>query len=206
MTRKQWKVIIGINLLSILLVVSPFLPGPFFLSGLTIIIFSLAQLCSLLGLLLIPIGLLLTFKQMKKQDKNVFPILLWSVPILTFVFSIWGSDFTREISRTIAMDNADKLIIAIEKYKRNNNEYPNDISSLQPEYLKSIPKPWIMGISGYKYEKKGNNFNLTFTQNVIIGLNIEVVVYDPTEKHKAEGELETLYETGNEKWKYYIFD
>ena len=63
-----------------------------------------------------------------------------------------------------------------------------------------------MGISGYNYEKKGDYFNLTFSQNVIIGFNFEVVVYDPTENHKAEGELTTLYETGKDKWKYYIYD
>jgi hypothetical protein len=206
MTKKQWKIIIGINILTILLVLSPFLPGPSFFSGLTNIIFSLAQLGSFFGLLLIPIGLIRTFNQTKKQDKKVTPILLWTVPVLIFIFSMWGSGLAREISRTIAINNADKLIIAIENYKRNNNHYPNDISNLRPEYLKSIPKPWIMGISGYNYEKKENNFNLTFTQNVIIGFNFEVVVYDPTENHKAEGELTTLYETGKDKWKYYVYD
>jgi hypothetical protein len=63
-----------------------------------------------------------------------------------------------------------------------------------------------MGISSYLYEKKENNFNLTFSQNVIIGFNFEVVVYDPKENHKAEGELKTLHETGKDKWKYYIYD
>jgi len=189
-----------------LLVLSPFLPGPSFLSRPTNIIFSLAQLGSFLGLFLIPIGLIWTFNQTKKQDKKVIPVLFWTVPIVTLVFSMWGSGLAREISRTIAIKNADKLIIAIENYKRNNNHYPEAISNLRPEYLKSIPKPWIMGISDYNYEKKENNFNLTFTQNVIIGFNFEVVVYDPTENHKAEGELTTLYETGNDRWKYYVYD
>lgn len=206
MTKKQWKIIIGINILTVLLVLSPFLPGPSFLSRPTNIIFSLTQLSSFFGLLLIPVGLIWTFNQSKKQDKKIIPILIWTVPILTFIFSMWGSGFAREISRTIAINNADKLIIAIENYKRNHNHYPDDISNLKPEYLKSIPQPWIMGISGYNYEKKENNYNLTFTQNVIIGFNFEVVVYDPTENHKAEGELTTLYETGKDKWKYYVYD
>jgi hypothetical protein len=206
MTKKQWKLIIGINLLTILLVLSPFLPGPSFLSIPTNIIFSLAQLGSIFGLLLIPIGLILTFNQTKKQDKKIIPILLWTIPILTFTFSMWGSGLAREISRTIAINNADKLITAIENFKKNNNHYPDDISKLKPEYIKSIPTPWVMGISGYNYEKKEDNFNLTFTQNVIMSFNFEVVVYDPTENHKAEGELTTLYETSKGKWKYYIYD
>ena len=206
MTKKQWKLIIGINLLTILLTTSPFLPGPSFLSALTNILFSLAQLGSLFGILLIPIGLIWTFSQTKKQNKKVIPILLWTVPILTFIFSMWGSGFVREMSRTIAIKNAHNLIAAIEDFKKNNNQYPDDIAMLKPEYLKSIPHPWIMGIPGYNYEKKGDNFNIKFSQNVVIGFNYEVVVYDPTEKHKAEGESTTLYETSNDKWKYYIYD
>ena len=206
MTKKQWKLIIGINLLTILFVLSPFLPGPSFLSKLTNIIFSLAQLGIFLGLILIPIGLIWAFSQMRKQEKKIIPILLWTVPILTFVFSIWGSEFAREISRTVAINNADKLIIAIEKYKQKNNHYPDDISNLKPEFIKNIPSPWIMGISNYKYEKKKENFNLTFTQNAMIGFNFEVVVYDPSEDHKAEGELSKLYNTKKDKWKYYIYD
>ena len=206
MTKKQWKLIIGINLLTILLVLSPFLPGPSFLSRPTNIIFSLAQLGSIFGLLFIPVGLIWTFNQMKKVDKKIFPILLWTVPMFTFIFSIWGSGIARDISRAMAINNANKLINAIEKYKINHNEYPNDISNLKPEYLNSIPKPWIMGISNYNYKKKDDSYNLTFTQNVVIGFNFEVVVFDPTENHKAEGELTTLYKTSNSKWKYYIYD
>jgi len=207
MTKKQWKIIIGVNLMIILLVLSPFLPGPSFLSRPTNIIYSLAQLGSFLGLLLIPIGLIWTINQAtKKQNKKTLPILLWTIPSLTFVFSIWGSELAREIGRTIAINNADKLIIAIENYKESKYHYPNNISELHPDFIKKIPKPWVMGISGYNYEMKDDNYNLTFTQNVIIGFNFEVVVYDPTEKHKAEGELTTLYDTGKDKWKYYIYD
>lgn len=206
MTRKQWQLIILLNLLTILLVLSPFLPGPSFLSRATNIIFSLAQLSSIFGTLLIPFGLIWTFNQAKKLDKKILPILLWTIPTLAFLFSIWGSGLAREVSREIAINNADEIIIAIENYKKNKSQYPDDISELIPEYLKSIPKPWIMGISDYNYEKSENNFNLTFTQNVILGFNFEVVVYDPIENHKAEGELATLYETGKEKWKYYIYD
>lgn len=154
MTRKQWKAIFVINLLTILLILSPFLPGPSLLSGPTNAIFSLAQLGSILGLLLIPVGLIWTFNQMKKQDKKALPTLLWTVPVITFVISMWVSELTREMSRTIAINNADKLINAIENYRKSKNQYPADIFELKPEFIKSIPTPLIMGISGYNYEKK----------------------------------------------------
>ena len=185
---------------------SPFLPGPNSLSILTNLIYSLSQLGSIFGLLLIPFGLVWTYKQMKNRDKNVFPILLWTVPLFTFIFSMWGAELAREISRPMAIKNADKLITAIETFQKKNGYYPDSINQLVPEHIKSIPKPGVMGISRYYYEKTKDNFNLTFYQNVIIGFNSEVVVYDPTDKHKAEGKLTTLYETGKEKWKYYIYD
>ncbi len=206
MTRKQWIIVIAINLLTIILVLSPFLPGPNSLSILTNLIYSLSQLGSIFGLLLIPFGLVWTYKQMKNRDKNVFPILLWTVPLFTFIFSMWGAELAREISRPMAIKNADKLITAIETFQKKNGYYPDSINQLVPEHIKSIPKPGVMGISRYYYEKTEDNFNLTFYQNVIIGFNSEVVVYDPTDKHKAEGKLTTLYETGKENWKYYIYD
>jgi hypothetical protein len=206
MTRKQWIIVIAINLLTIILVLSPFLPGPNSLSILTNLIYSLSQLGSIFGLLLIPFGLVWTYKQMKNRDKNVFPILLWTVPLFTFIFSMWGAELAREISRPMAIKNADKLITAIETFQKKNGYYPDSINQLVPEHIKSIPKPGVMGISRYYYEKTKDNFNLTFYQNVIIGFNSEVVVYDPTDKHKAEGKLTTLYDTGKEKWKYYIYD
>ena len=206
MTRKQWIIVIAINLLTIILVLSPFLPGPNSLSILTNLIYSLVQLGSIFGLLLIPFGLVWTYKQIKNRDKNVFPILLWTVPLFTFIFSRWGAELAREISRPMAIKNADKLITAIETFQKKNGYYPDSINQLVPEHIKSIPKPGVMGISRYYYEKTKDNFNLTFYQNVIIGFNSEVVVYDPTDKHKAEGKLTTLYETGKENWKYYIYD
>lgn len=206
MTRRQWIIVIAINLLTIILVLSPFLPGPNSLSILTNLIYSLSQLGSIFGLLLIPFGLVWTYKQMKNRDKNVFPILLWTVPLFTFIFSMWGAELAREISRPMAIKNADKLITAIETFQKKNGYYPDSINQLVPEHIKSIPKPGVMGISRYYYEKTKDNFNLTFYQNVIIGFNSEVVVYDPTDKHKAEGKLTTLYETGKDNWKYYIYD
>lgn len=119
MTRRQWIIVIVINLLTIILVLSPFLPGPNSLSILTNLIYSLAQLGSIFGLLIIPFGLVWTFKQTKKRDKNVFPILLWTVPLFTFVFSMWGAELAREISRPMAINNADKLITAIETFQKS---------------------------------------------------------------------------------------
>jgi len=185
MTKQQLKSLIGINLLTILLVISPFLPGPGFLSKLTNTIFSLAQISSVFGLLLMPVGLLRTIKQRSQQDKKLLPLLLWTVPLCIIIFSIWGAGFAREISRQIAMHNAQNLITAIEIFRTANDHYPENISQLQPSYIKNIPQPWIMGISGYTYEKKDDHFNLSFTQNVLLNFNFEVMIHDPMGNHTA---------------------
>lgn len=193
----------------VLVVLSPFLPGPSFLSNVTNTIFSLAQIGSIPALLLIPIGIVWSKRQSAKKEKgkrNVLPILLWTVPILTFVSTIWFADFVRDFSRNVAIRNANSLIESIEMYKDRKNRYPNNLSDLSPRFIKRLPSPWIMGIEGYVYEMKDETYNVTFSQNVIMGFNFEVVVYDPSQNHQADGKLKTLYNTDNEMWKYYIFD
>lgn len=208
-TKRQWKILIGINLLTALLVLLPFLPGPSFLSRLTNPLFSVLQIMGMLGLLAVPIGIFWTIAQIfkRKQEKiKLASILIWIILVVLFTHTFWIAETVRDFSRNFAINNAEKIITAIEAFKIDNNQYPNSLEDLSPKYLRKIPSPWIMGISRYNYEKKDGNFNLTFSQNVIIGFNFEVVVYDPTENHKAEGELTALYETGKDKWKYYIYD
>ncbi|MCR5861913.1 hypothetical protein LRS05_07085 [Flavobacterium sp. J372] len=191
----------------ILLVLLPFLPGPGFLSGLTNIIFSLAQISSFLGLILVPVGFIWLFVEVQKKEKiKTLPILMCTVPVLAFVFSFWISDYARDYSRTFAINNAENLIKAIEKYNYVNKHYPYSLAQLAPKYVNSISKPWVMGISGYDYKKNDDGFNLSFTQDVLLGFNYEVVVFDSNGNHKAEGELTTLYPTENRNWKYYIYD
>lgn len=208
-TRQQWEILIGLNLMAVLLVLLPFLPGPSFLSALTNPLFSGLQLLGILGLLAAPIGIFWTLAQILKRQQEKFKIvsiLIWTIPLILFTHSIWIADTARDFSRNFAINNAENLITAIETYKVDNNQYPNSLEDLSPNYLKKIPSPWIMGISGYNYEKIDDNFNLTFSQNVIMGFNFEVVVYNPIAIHKAEGELTALYETGKDKWKYYVYD
>ena len=39
-----------------------------------------------------------------------------------------------------------------------------------------------------------------------MGFNFEIVAYDPTDRHKAIGEIQELYDCGTKHWKYYIYD
>ena len=100
------------------------------------------------------------------------------------------------------MRNAAELIQQVEKLHQEQGSYPQTLEELAIKQ----PSSWVIGIPAYYYARTDSAYTLSFTQNVILGFNYEVVVYDPTGAHKAEGELTTLYDTGRANWKYYIYD
>jgi hypothetical protein len=110
------------------------------------------------------------------------------------------------MSRKIAIARADTMISAIENYKRDKGIYPDKLEELKQEYLSKILSPLIIGIPEYGYENTGQSYRITFKQNVIMGFNFEIVAYDPTDRHKAIGEIQELYDCGIKHWKYYIYD
>ncbi len=109
----------------------------------------------------------------------------------------------RNISRSIAIKRANKIIEAIEAYRNERNEYPNNLNNLQPKYLKVIPSSLVIGIPNYQYQNFDSTYSLTFVQEVLFDLNYEVVTYNPFYEDQADSE--TL-ETGFKHWSYYIFD
>ncbi|QHT70365.1 hypothetical protein GXP67_28770 [Rhodocytophaga rosea] len=202
-----------INLIVGVLIVSPFLPGPSFLSTPINFISSSIQFLSIPALVVSLFGLVGTIMEVKKvsRDKTykigARPLLMLTLPIFSFLTVIWLSDFARTYSRETAIGRATPLIIAVEKYNRDKGYYPVSLDQLKKEsYLKFIPSPWIMGVAQYQYQPTGDSYRVSFSQNVIMGFNFEIVTYDKNDSHKAEGELETLYVTNTKHWKYYIYD
>lgn len=206
MTRLQWRTIIVVNVVTTVLILSPFLPGPSFLAGFTNIISSAAQLGGVFSLVIIPGGIIDSVRQARRSEKSIVPILAWTLPLVIVVVSLFGSQAARKVSRTIAMARAEKIISAAEKYRQHYHYYPGTLETLVPTYLDKVPQPWVMGISSYDYVNKNDSYDLTFAQNVFIGFNYEVVVYNPLGKHEADGETPTLYDAGRDGWKYYIYD
>ena len=206
MTRGQYTLIFGINFIIILLVLLPFLQGPGHWNSYVNTIFNFIQLISYFTLWLIPVGIVWTIFQYKKKHKFIFPILLCTVPTLAFLLSNVAYNKVKEINRSLAINNAENLITAIEQYKAATKHYPVHLDSLKPLYINDIPTPRIMGIAAYEYQKLNDNFQLSFTQNVIMGFNYEVVVYSPHNDSIAQIPHTNVYETVHENWKYYIVD
>jgi|GEM_PF-1396454 len=210
MTTKNWRKTALLNLVIALLILSPFLPGP--PNKLVHLIYNSAQMAGLLGLFVIPIGLIWTIKEFKRKHNNneyqvgIKAILLLTIPLNIFLTSIYVAWGLRNFSRYLAITRAENLVQSIEQYKDRKGQYPASFADLTPEFIDEIPSPFIMGIQEYEYEKIGSTYNIWFTQNVILNFNFEVVTFDPTDNHKSEGELTKIYETGKSHWKYYVYD
>ncbi len=187
---------------------SPFLPGPSFLSEPAKFFYSAALLLSMFGILILPVGLWLTVGEIRRKAANknysfrLTPLFLFAIP-LTLIICIFLSYPLQNISRSIAIKRASKIIEAIEAYRNERNEYPKNLNNLQPKYLKVIPSSFIIGIPNYQYQNFDSSYSLTFEQEVLFDLNYEVVTYYPFHENQADGE--TL-ETGFKHWSYYIFD
>jgi hypothetical protein len=210
MNTRRSLVILSINLAAALLILSPFLPGP--ANGIVNMLFNLGQILGLLGLVIIPVGAIWVISDLRKKRNDlthrVHPtaILLLTLPLTIFVTSIYISEMTRDFSRGYAIDRTTELVEGIEKFRQAKGHYPETLTTLSPEFISKIPSTGIMGIDQFQYEKRGDTYNLSFQQNVILGFNFEVVTFDPTDAHQAQGELADVYETGRTHWRYYIYD
>ncbi len=211
MRRKKLTSLIITLLIIALIALSPFLPGPSFLNEPAQFFFSAAQFLSLVGILVLPVGLWLTIREIRKKSANehysfrMTPLFLFAIPLILIICMFLG-DTMRNISRSIAIKRANTIVAAINAYRHEHKEYPKNLNNLQPKFLTVIPSSSIIGIPNYHYQKLDTAYNLTFEQNVLFGFNYEVVTYNPFDKHQADGELQELIETGFKNWKYYIFD
>ena len=68
------------------------------------------------------------------------------------------------ISVIFIKEKAQVIIEALNNYKSKNNEYPEDLSQLTPEYLETIPNSmmgWFDEPFEY-YKRKDESFDITF--------------------------------------------
>lgn len=204
MTQKQLSILTGILIGIVILTNLPFLPGPNFLNTPAQLFYNGGQLFGIVGLLLVPFGIIWTVRQVSKTESKfkLASILLWTVPLTVFLSTTYLSGLTRDFSRGFAITRADQLIEELEKHKELNGQYPDSLA------IAGIEKPstGIIGINDFHYQGGSDNYELTFHQNVLMSFNFEIVTYDQTDNHSAKGEMKKLHETGFEHWRYEIFD
>jgi hypothetical protein len=120
------------------------------------------------------------------RQLNPVPFYLVTIPLIAFITRVFIMGPLSDYSRGVAMEKGQELIAAIEHYKIKEGQYPKSIRQLQPGYLKNIPDPSVMGISGFRYNKINDHYSLSFSQWLHIGSLEEIVLYD---KYIAQKEL-----------------
>jgi hypothetical protein len=96
------------------------------------------------------------------------------------------------------------LIAAIEKYKAENGKYPENLESLKGQYIQEIPKPNLMGMRAYQYEKHNGSFQLTF-ERLWHWNATEVVVYNTLGQKGIKANYQN-HPTNHTNWWYYMAD
>ena len=151
---------------------------------------------------------------------RVLPYYLVAVPIVTVLLQFTFIKYGVEYSRNRAIRNSASLIAAIEQHRTAQGRYPTSLQSVHPDI-----RPDVIGISEYRYEARGDSYNLFFEQYTFhIGIR-EFVMYNPKDEHvmtshaldllqltPAELAVEHtrghnfLGDTPHRHWKYFWFD
>lgn len=205
LSKREMTFLLFAHLVIALLMLSPFLPGPGTGSSRVNALFSFLQLLSLPLLLLVPVGVL-WYMRASSSRARLYSLLLWTLPVMLLVHCVWSAPCARERSRARAIARSEPLLHALAAYQAKYHRYPEELQELIPRFLPQLPSPWVLGIAGYVYEPHEGDFQVSFSQNVLLGFNYEVVVYDPHNHQQAAGELSTLYPAGASNWQYYLYD
>jgi len=76
--------------------------------------------------------------------------------MILFVCAIIAIYFARYLNSDLAESRANKLIIAVEKYKETEKAYPDKLEQLVPKYIPSIPSAKIGIMSNNSFGYTGN--------------------------------------------------
>lgn len=131
---------------------------------------------------------------------NVAPLYFIIIPLIALFVSTRLVFPVSNHSRNSAIKQAEKVIVALEKYRTETGNYPTSI-----DYLYDVPTPEVVGIKEFIYELNGNDYNLSFVQHQHLGATREVVSYNKNDDHKVKGHFAS-FNTDTPHWKYYWLD
>ncbi len=171
------------------------------LDGRTFDVWPLAIIVSVVGFTIYRIQKL---KKKTNYKFNPAPVYIVLIPVIALLSSKFAVERVAEITREKAILKTETLIAAIEKYKTENGEFPDDLASLKGKYIQEIPKINIMGMRAYRYEKRNSSFQLSF-ERLWHWTATEVVVYNSLGQKSIKGNYEN-YPTKHTNWSYYMAD
>lgn len=163
-------------------------------------------------------------RKMKSQNTMAhqwLPVYLVVIPIVSFLARTQLVEPLSRLSRNIAISQGQQIIEALEEFQLAEGSYPENVKALEGKYFDKIPESSIMGISGFKYYKVGDDFTLSFSQWLDCGSLEEIVLYEKQDLHSNIGQLISYdyqndlhrvngayahYPTGYTHWNYYHAD
>ncbi len=135
---------------------------------------------------------------------NPAPLYIVLIPVVALVTSRFAVEKAAAFTRDEAIVRTEPLIAAIEKYKADNGQYPENLEILKGMFIQEIPKPNIMGMRPYQYENRGSSFQLTF-ERLWHWNATEVVVYNTLGQQGIKGNYEN-FPANRANWWYYMAD
>jgi hypothetical protein len=159
--------------------------------------------------IIIPIVAYLIYRIQKLKNKadykfNPVPLYLVILPVFAFLTSKFAVEKAASFTRDKTIVKIEPLIAAIENYKTENGEYPENLETLIGKYIQELPKINIMGMRGYHYEKQNRTFQLTF-ERLWHWNATEVVVYNTLGQSGIKGNY-LNYPANHANWWYYMAD
>lgn len=127
-------------------------------------------------------------------------LYLLSLPLIAFTVSMFFMAQVSDYSRNYAIRQGQAVINAIENYYTQRSRYPESIDELH-----NIPKPSVMGIGEFRYERNGTAYNLSFIQWQHVLATKEVVMYNKNNEQNIKGHFAS-YNAKQPHWKYYWLD
>lgn len=162
-----------------------------------------AAIASLLAIGFALYKLMPAVKNLKRKPKKSFnaaPLYLLSIPLIAFTVRLFFIGQVSDFSRDYAINQGQVVINAIENYYSQQSHYPESIDELY-----DIPKPSVMGISEFRYERNGDAYNLFFIQWQHVLATKEVVMYNKNDEQNIKGHFAS-YTAKQPHWRYYWLD
>jgi len=128
-----------------------------------------------------------------------FLLFLFALMFICFLSTNYISPLLRDYSKGYVIERIEPVIKALDKYKKDNDAYPESLQLLSPHYIEKIPSTRVLTIKDVEYKRDNENYTLLFMQ-YINGWDVDIVMYNSNNKYDDDNS--NLKKFGN--WRYYF--
>jgi hypothetical protein len=146
------------------------------------------------------------------------PLPLVVVPLAVLAVQLLVAEPATDFATNRAIDNSERMLADIERYKAERGHYPPSLLSLWGDY-----SPSVVGIARYLYEPSGEAYNLGFEAPTLTFGAREIVMFNPLDQQEMTSHDSDLlrrtpaelargrgwfasHDTPRAHWKHFLFD